>query len=480
MSRANTADTDPRQIAQCFDAQWATVLQLRSRGVKERKGKLVQLRDALLARREALYQAFQSDFHKPPAEVDLTEILPVVEEIQSALRNLRRWMRPTRVQPTLLMLGTSAQVSFQGKGRCLIIGPWNYPVATLIGPMVSAVAAGNAVILKPSEFTPAVNDILSQIISEVFHPAEVAMITGDAETLQTLLDLPFDHVFFTGSPTVGKLVMAAAARHLTSLTLELGGKSPVIVDSSADLTHAAETIMWGKLVNAGQTYIAPDTLFVERSVRDELLHRCKEIIGARYGRSDAEVAASPHLARIIDEHHASRVAALIDEARAAGAELLFGGARNVKQRYVAPTLLGNIPPAARIAQEEIFGPVLPVFEFDDIGEVISHLNDSPKPMALYLWSRREETINRVLEETSSGGAVINHCLLQFAHSGLPYGGVGNSGMGSRHGYHGFKAFSHKRAMLRGGWLPTIKTFFPPYTSTTQQRMRALLALMRRF
>jgi aldehyde dehydrogenase (NAD+) len=475
-----TTETSRDDIEQRFAAQAARALALRTSTADERIGKLKRLQSALLNRRIALFQAFDADFCKPAAEVELTELLPVVDEFHAAIHHLRKWMRPKRVMPTLTTLGTWARVTYQGKGRCLIIGPWNYPVATLIGPLVSAIAAGNTVILKPSEFTPAVNAVLAEIIAEVFDPAEVTMITGAAATSQALLDCPFDHIFFTGSPAVGKLVMAAAAKHLASVTLELGGKSPVIVDASANLARAAEVIMWGKLINAGQSCVAPDTLFVERSVRDEFLRYCKDIIAARYGKNDEEIAASPDLARMIHERHAGRVAALIDEARALGAEILLGGVHNVQQCFVAPTLLGNIPSTAQIMQEEIFGPVLPVIEFDDIGEVIAQINARPKPLALYLWSERKETLRRVRDETSSGSMVVNLCMLQFAHSGLPFGGVGNSGQGNAHGFYGFKAFSHERAFLRGGWLLTIKAFFPPYTPLKQRLIGALVEWLRRF
>jgi aldehyde dehydrogenase (NAD+) len=474
-----TLDTSRDVIEKYFAAQAARALALRTSTAAERIGKLKRFQSALLNQRSALYQAFDADFRKPAAEVELTELLPVVDEFHAATRHLRQWMRPRHVMPTLATLGTSARVTYQSKGRCLIIGPWNYPVATLIGPLVSAIAAGNTVILKPSEFTPAVNAVLAEVIAEVFDATEVTMVNGAAATSQALLDCPFDHIFFTGSPAVGKLVMAAAAKHLASVTLELGGKSPVIVDASANLARAAEVIMWGKLINAGQTCVAPDTLFVERSVRDELLRQCKAVIASRYGTTDAEIAASPDLARMIHERHAGRVAALIDEACTLGAEVLAGGTHDVQQRFVAPTLLGHIPFTAQIMQEEIFGPVLPVIEFDDIGEVISHINARPKPLALYLWSERKDSLRRVRDETSSGSMVVNHCMLQFAHSGLPFGGVGNSGIGNAHGVFGFKAFSHERAWLRGGWLLPVKLFFPPYTPTTKRLISWLIACVRR-
>jgi len=479
MNQSPSHDTPVKVIQTCFAAQAERALALRTSSASERIDKLKRLQAALLKQQCQLHQAFAQDFGKPAAEVDLTELLPVVDEIHAATRHLRSWMRPRRVMPGLTTLGTTARVTYQGKGRCLIIGPWNYPVATLISPLVSAIAAGNTVILKPSEFTPAVNAVLAQVIAEVFDVSEVAMITGAASTAQALLDCPFDHIFFTGSSTVGKLVMTAAARHLASVTLELGGKSPVIVDESADLAQAAELIMWGKLVNAGQSCIAPDTLFVHRQVRDELLHRCKLIVAARYGKNDAAIASSPDLARMIHERHTVRIAALIDDAVGLGAKLVLGGGRNLKDRFIAPTLLTDVPPDAQITQEEIFGPVLPVIEFDDIGEVIAYVNARPKPLALYLWSTQKKVIQRVQGELSSGSLVINHCMQQFAHSGLPFGGVGNSGVGNSHGRYGFKAFSHERAMLRGGRLLPVKLFFPPYTPTTKRLIGALIACVRR-
>jgi len=479
MTDALPQETAADVIAQRFAAQEARALALRTSTADERIARLRRLQSALLNRRPDLYAAFARDFRKPAVEVDLTELLPVVEEIHTAIRKLRKWMRPRRVAPTLTTIGTSARVTYQGKGRCLIIGPWNYPVATLIGPLVSAIAAGNAVILKPSEFTPAVNAVLAAAIAEAFDAAEVTMITGGVATAQALLACPFDHMFFTGSPAVGKLVMAAAAQHLASVTLELGGKSPVIVDASADLDRAAELVMWGKLLNAGQSCIAPDTLFVHRGVRDAFLGRCKNIIAARYGTTDAAIADSADLARMIHERHASRVAALIDDARSLGAKTVAGGGYDVGQRFVAPTLLTNIAPAARIADEEIFGPVLPVFEFDRIDDVVAAINARPKPLALYLWSTCSANIQLVMSETSSGSVVVNHCMQQYAHPGLPFGGVNNSGIGNSHGFHGFKAFSHERAMLSGSRLLLVKAFFPPYTPLKRRLVGSLIEWLRK-
>lgn len=456
-------DTTPELIQHLFARQEPTALALRESTAKQRIDKLKRLRDALLQRREAWIAAFETDLRKPPLEVDLTELLPVIDEARHAISHLARWMRPRRVAATLTTLGTTARVLCQPRGRCLIIGPWNYPVNTLLGPLVSAIAAGNTVILKPSEFTPHVNAVVAELIAEVFDPAEIAVVQGGAVTAQHLLALPFDHVFFTGSPAVGKIVMAAAAQHLTSVTLELGGKSPAIVDETADVERAADLILWGKLTNAGQTCVAPDHVFVHRSVRECFVRRCRETIEARYGASDAAVAASPDLARMITPRHAGRLGALIDDARARGATVLAGGAHDAASRYVAPTLLGDVPAEARIASEEIFGPVLPIETFDTLDVVIRRINASPKPLALYVFSQRKRAAARVIEQTSSGGVCVNHCVQQYAHAGLPFGGVNHSGIGSAHGVFGFNAFSHQRAVLAAGRLTLVSLFYPPYT-----------------
>ncbi|WP_369820803.1 aldehyde dehydrogenase family protein [Rhizobacter sp. Root1221] len=456
-------DTTPQLIQHLFERQAPTALALRESTAKQRIHKLRRLRDALLQRREAWMAAFETDLRKPPLEVDLTELLPVADEARHAISHLARWMRPRRVAATLTTLGTTARVLCQPRGRCLIIGPWNYPVNTLLGPLVSAIAAGNTVILKPSEFTPHVNAVVAELIAEVFDPAEIAVVQGGAATAQHLLALPFDHVFFTGSPAVGKIVMAAAAQHLASVTLELGGKSPAIVDETADVERAADLILWGKLTNAGQTCVAPDHVFVHRSVRERFVQRCRETIEARYGASDAAVAASPDLARMITPRHAGRLGALIDDAHARGATVLAGGAHDAAARYVAPTLLGDVPAEARMASEEIFGPVLPIETFDTLDAVIHRVNAAPKPLALYLFSQRKRTAARVIEQTSSGGVCVNHCMQQYAHAGLPFGGVNHSGIGSAHGVFGFKAFSHERAVLAAGRMTLVSLFYPPYT-----------------
>lgn len=436
------------RIDEAFERQGATALRLRSSTADERIARIVRLRDAFIANSEAWYAAGHADFRKPAAEVDLAEILPVVVEANDAIRHLKSWMKPTRVWPTLLTAGTSGYIQYEPRGRCLIISPWNYPVNLTFAPLVSAIAAGNTAILKPSELTPRHSAAMAKFVSEFFPVDEVALFEGDATVSQALLELPFDHIFFTGSPAIGKVVMTAAAKHLTSVTLELGGKSPTIVDESADLGLAAQNILWGKYTNDGQTCIAPDHVFVHEKVKDAFVARCKTILDKAYGADGETQKASAHLARIVNQRHTERIKALLDEAMAGGARVLTGGSVSAADRFIAPTLLDNIPAGARINREEIFGPLLPIYGYKSLDEVIRRINADPKPLALYVFSRTNANIERVMRETTSGGACINHSIVQYLHGRLPFGGVNNSGIGNAHGHFGFKAFSHERAVVR--------------------------------
>jgi aldehyde dehydrogenase (NAD+) len=456
-----------------FESHAATALRLRQSTAGDRRRKLTKLLDAILERKDAMLDAAQRDLSKHPTETNLTEVLPLVGEAKHAIANLKRWMKPQRISPTIAALGMTSRVIYQPKGRCLIISPWNYPLTLALGPLVSAVAAGNTAILKPSEFTPHTNRVVKDIISAVFAADEVAVVEGAAETATALLSLPFDHIFFTGSPAVGKIVMAAAARNLTSVTLELGGKSPVIVDASADLRSAAEHIIWGKMVNAGQTCIAPDYAYVHRDVADRFVDLCRSTIAKRYGENDAAIKSSPDFPRMIHRRHAERVARLIDEAVQSGSQLACGGASDTEARYVAPTLLRDVPPDAQIRKEEIFGPVLPILTFDSLDTVIAEINAAPKPLALYVWTKSERTVQAFTTNTSSGSLCVNLCLQQFAQHNLPFGGINTSGIGNAHGFFGFKAFSHERAMMSAGPLSALELLFPPYDAR-KRRLSELL------
>ncbi len=475
---SQAASADVKYIQACFEGQAEQALRLRQSTAAMRIADLKKLREALLGARESLYRAFAEDFSKPATEVELTELLPVLDEIRHAIRHLKAWMRPRRAGMTLMALGGAGRVEYQPKGRCLIIGPWNYPVATVLGPLVSAVAAGNTVICKPSEFTPTINAVVGRVLAAAFAPQQVSWITGGVAVASELLKLPFDHIFFTGSTSVGRIVMGAAAQHLTSVTLELGGKSPVIVDATADLRQAAAMTLWGKFINAGQSCIAPDHLFVQRSVHDRFVAECKKIIDERYLAGAASAESSPDLARMINCANTQRVVDLLTDAVDKGATLLAGGQHSVERRYIAPTLLGGLAPASQIMRNEIFGPLLPILPFDDLQEVVDQINSGPKPLALYIWSQHGKSVRRLLAQISSGGACINHCMQHFTHCNLPFGGVNHSGLGSSHGIYGFKAFSHERGVLKGGKFIPTQLMFPPYSPAKYKLARLITSLLR--
>jgi aldehyde dehydrogenase (NAD+) len=460
-----------QDMDEVFAAQRARALELRRSTAQQRAGKLRRLISAVEAHREDICAAAAADFSKPTPEVDLTELLPIIAEAKHAIRHLEGWMRPHRVPSTLAMLGTSAEVRYEPKGVTLIIAPWNYPFNLAFGPLVSAIAAGNTAIIKPSEMTPHCSALTRRLIEYTFDRSEVAVFEGDATVATALLDYPFDHVFFTGSPQVGRLVMAAAAKHLTSITLELGGKSPTIVDATADLKRAARAIAAGKFANSGQTCIAPDYLLVHASVKDRLVAEIVSSIERAYGAGPDPQRATPDYCRIVNEKHYERVRGLFDDAIARGATLVYGGTLSRGDRFISPTIVGDVAPRSRIMEEEIFGPLLPIVTFTDLGEAIALVNSKPKPLSLYVFSRNQPNIDRVLTETSAGDTCVNHTVIHFLHLNLPFGGVNNSGIGKSHGFFGFTAFSHERSVLRDR-CSIVHWMFPPYTG----RVRKLIAL----
>ena len=463
------AETPVGEVQRLFAGQRATALALRRSTAAERIAKLRRLCQLLLDRREAIMAACQADFGKPAAEVETSEILPVVSEARLAMRRLRRWMRPRRRGAPLLLLGTRAEVRTEPRGRCLVISPWNYPINLSLGPLVSAIAAGNTVILKPSELTPHCAQLLAELVGELFEEGEVTVIQGGVATAQALLELPFDHIFFTGSPAIGRRVMSAAARHLTSVTLELGGKSPAIVDASANVADAAATLVWAKFANAGQTCIAPDHVYVHAEVRAAFEQAAVAALRRLYGASETW-ATNPDYCRIIAPRQLERQRELLDDALARGARLLCGGEMDAARGHVAPTLLVDVDPEARLMQEEIFGPLLPILEFTDLDALIDTLNGSEKPLALYVHGQDGQRIERLLTEVSAGGSCVNAALLHFMHHGLPFGGVNHSGIGQSHGHAGYLAFSHERAVLRDRFSLAF-LFRPPYTAMTRRLIR---------
>ncbi|MCF7700966.1 aldehyde dehydrogenase family protein [Loktanella sp. M215] len=452
------------RIEDVFAAQQARVAQRRvTQGLAARRAALDDLRRAILARQDDIVAALAADFGKHEVEVRLTEILPVLQEISHSRRHLRRWMRPRRVMPRLLMIGTSARVVPQARGVAMIIAPWNFPFQLAMGPLVSALAAGCAAIVKPSEMTPATSALVAEIVAQTFAPDLVSVVQGGADVATALLALPFDHIFFTGSPAVGRIVMAAAAQTLASVTLELGGKSPVIVGPDADVGRAAKWIAWGRFMNAGQTCVAPDHVFVHDSKRDALVRALQDRITAMYG---SDPVASPALARIVDQRNLDRLTGLLQDAQSAGATLLGGGTGQAAAGKLAPVLVTGTTAEMTISGTEIFGPILPLIPYDDLDQVLARINAAPHPLALYVFGG-PVLADRVMRTTTSGSVGVNLTVMPFIHAGLPFGGVGTSGMGAAHGHAGFKAFSHMRPVLRNRFL-VMPLLFPPYTDRVRR------------
>lgn len=459
------------EIQRVFQAQQKNKLAIGATTAKERIARLDRLHDALLRYREDFHQAVYADFRKPSIEFDSSELFAVTSEIKHVRGELRRWMRDQPVATPMLVFGSKSWVRYESKGVCLIIAPWNYPMQLLIAPLVSAIAAGNTAILKPSEMTPHTSAVLARLVKEVFPENEVALFKGDKETAQHLLDLPFDHIFFTGAPAIGKIIMRAAAKHLTSVTLELGGKSPTIVDETADLDAAARRITWAKFLNKGQTCIAPDYVYVHQKVRDRFLEKVRDYLHTFYG---ADAAQSESYARMVNHRHFERVAGYIEDSVQAGAKVFAGGSTDGQDNFIAPTVVTDVPTDSALMQDEIFGPVLPVNSFGDIQEVIDVINARPKPLSMYIYSKNQQNIDRLIGMTRAGATAINHSVVYYMNHNLPFGGSNNSGMGNAHGWWGFDAFSEKRAVYKQLLPSATKLVMPPYNDAKRALVEKLM------
>lgn len=468
------------KIEEIFSEQQSNALVLRSRSLIERRQKIKHFLSVFEKYVPEIVEACKKDFEKPEAEVMVTEIFPVVHEAKHALKHLSNWMKPKKVTTTKISLGTKSTIVSEPKGVSLIISPWNYPFNLTFGPLVSAIAAGCTAIIKPSEMTPHAAKLISKIVAESFDEKEVAVFEGEADVSQTLLEFPFDHIFFTGSPAVGKIVMAAAARNLTSTTLELGGKSPAIVDVSANIKASAGKIVWGKFSNNGQTCIAPDYILVHEDVKDNLVKEIGNAIKSSYGKELSKLKNNSDYCRIVNDRHTARLKGLFDDAVENGWEVALGGNIDVANRFVSPTILTGRKENSelfktRIMQEEIFGPLLPILTYKNIDEAIARINSQPKPLALYIFGNNDQFNERVIKRTSSGDVCVNQNLVHFLQSNLPFGGVNNSGIGSSHGEYGFKAFSHERSVLVDKFTAN-HLLYPPY----KKRVTSLTKLLVKF
>ncbi|MGB3787087.1 MAG: aldehyde dehydrogenase [Phormidesmis sp.] len=413
---------------------------------------LNKLKDAIAARQDQIIQAAKDDLGRPEFEGYFE--IGVVAELSYVLKKLKSWVKPKKVSLPLSQLPGSAWVQPEPLGCVLIIGPWNYPFQLVISPLIGAIASGNCAIIKPSEIAPATSKVVAELVAATFDPDYVAIKEGGVEVAQELLAQKFDHIFFTGGTRVGQIVMEASAKQLTPVTLELGGKSPCIVDKDINVEVTAKRIVWGKYLNAGQTCVAPDYLLVHEEIKPAFLETLQRVIHDAYGDNPSQ---SPDLSRLVSDRQFDRVASLIE-----GEEVLIGAQMNRADKFIAPTVLNNVSWDAPVMQDEIFGPVLPVIGYREIGDAIAQINARPKPLALYLFSSSKSLQDHVLSSTSSGGVCINDVFLHVAIWGMPFGGVGDSGIGAYHGKTSFDTFSHMKSVLKKPFWLDIDWRYPPY------------------
>jgi len=450
---------------------------IRQRGdtLQERLQRLRLLHRAVQKTEAELIEAMQADFQKPATEVVLTELVPFYTEIKHQQRHLKKWMRPRRVASSLTTLAGRSTIQSEPRGTCLILAPWNYPFNLSVIPLATALAAGNTVMLKPSELAPHTSSVIARMVASSL-PAEIAtVVEGDADTARALLNLPFDHIFFTGSTRVGKLVMEAASRHLSSVTLELGGKSPVFVDESANLPDTARKLVWGKWLNAGQTCIAPDYVLINKRMMPALLEELRRALDEF--TSDSEPTA--HYCAMVSDVHARRMEQLVESAEEAGAKVEWGGKREADTRRMPPTVLTQVHRGMAVMQEEIFGPILPLVGVEHMEEAIEFINADAKPLALYVFSRNPHKTEEILRRTSAGNCCVNDVIVQISNPNLPFGGVNHSGMGQYHGEAGFHTFTHQKSVYRQPlWLNANRFLYPPYTDQKSRLARWLLEKLR--
>lgn len=412
------------------------------------------LKTAIESHKENLEAALKKDLNKSETESYATEIGVTIAEINHYISNLRTWVRGHKVPTPLFFLPGKSEIRYEPYGVCLVIGPWNYPFKNLFGPVLGAVSAGNCIVLKPSENAPNTAAAIKDMVSEHFDPEYMVVIEGGVSETTELLKEKFDYLFFTGGTEIGKIIYQAAAKHLTPVTLELGGKSPAIIHKSANLEVTAKRLAWGKFINLGQTCIAPDYLLVDNSIKDKLIERLKKAIVDFYGEDPSK---SPDLGRIVNKHHFNRVKGLIE------GDVIFGGDSNEEDRFIGPTIINNVKLDDKVMQEEIFGPIIPIIGYDDIEEAIDIINKRPKPLALYVFSNNHGARKKVINSTSSGGVCINETIMHVGSPYLPFGGVGSSGIGAYNGRTGFETFSHRRSVMTRSFMFDVPQKYPPFT-----------------
>lgn len=432
------------EIGRVFALQQSHQWEVKATTAEERKAKLRKLKSAVEAHGDEIVAAVKQDTRKPENEIRVTEILGVIANIERNINNLDEWMKPIEVIPSQNK-NDKARIVHEARGVCLILGPWNFPLGLVLGPLAAAVAAGNCCMVKLTDLCPATARVAAKFIKQAFEEKEVALFEGGVDVATALLDLPFNHIFFTGSTRVGKLVMAAAAKNLATVTLELGGKSPVIVDDGADVKKVAGDLAAAKQFNGGQACISPDYVFIKEQQKGALIEEFRAKVKQNLYRDDGSIKKES-IAQIVNDQNFARIKTLFDDAVAKGAKIAVGGTLEQADRTIHPTMLTDVTPDMQIMQEEIFAPIVPVLTYKDIDDVIKHISGRGKPLALYIYGNNRNIIDKVLSRTSSGGVTINGLFSHYLENQLPFGGVNQSGMGSYHGVFGFKAFSHERAI----------------------------------
>lgn len=419
-----------------------------------RKETLIQLLNTIVIHEDEIIEALYDDFKKPAFEAVLTETNYVITELKDTIKNLSKWAKPKKVFPSILNFPSTDFIYKEPYGKVLIIAPWNYPFQLALCPMIAAVAAGNQVVVKPSELTPKTSAVIRKIIEKIFHLNHVECVEGGLEVSQKLLAERWDYIFFTGSPTVGKIIAKAAAENLTPVTLELGGKNPCIIDETANLKLAAKRIVWGKFINAGQTCIAPDYILIQKDMKSHFIAYLKTEITKAYGENPA---LSPDFARIINTKNWLRLANLIEEEK-----VIFGGQTDIENNYIAPTLIEENDMESLLMKEEIFGPLLPILSYEKEEDIKTVFSKFEKPLALYVFSENKRFSEKIIKQYSFGGGCINDTVVHFSNKRLPFGGVGHSGIGAYHGRLSFDTFSHKKSIVKkANWLD-IPLRYAPY------------------
>jgi aldehyde dehydrogenase (NAD+) len=454
------------ELASLVEAQRRFFRSGATRSLEFRREQLENLKQLVRTNEPRILEALASDLSKPRFEAFASETGFIASELSHALAHLEEWMEPVRVGTPLTFFPASSSIRYEPMGVSLIIAPWNYPFQLVLAPLIAALAAGNCAIVKPSEWAAATSALLSELIAGTFAPELVSIATGGGDVAEALLKQRFDLIFFTGSAATGKLVARAAAEHLTPVTLELGGKNPAIVDERVNLKVTARRLTWGKFFNAGQTCIAPDYVLVPVGLKDDLVSRIQSNVVRFFGDAPQ---SSADFARIVNHRHFDRILGYLDQGR-----IVVGGDSDRAQRYIAPTLVDELPPGAKALSEEIFGPVLPIVSYESLDEAIAFTQRHPDPLAVYVFSKNRDTQERILAEVPFGGGAINDALIQFSNPELPFGGRGPSGVGSYHGRFGFERFSHRKSIVEGSTLFDPPLRYPPYSG----KLRWLRKLVR--